>query len=62
MTSNSFKARYNNHMKSLRDAKHSRETTLSSYVWKLNMEKRAYSIKWSILKRAKSYESGKKPM
>ena len=55
-----IKACYNNHMKSFRDAEDSRETTLSSNIWKLNMEKRGYSIKWSILKRAKSYESGKK--
>ena len=55
-----IKACYNNHMKSFPDAEDSRETTLSSNIWKLNMEKRGYSIKWSILKRAKSYESRKK--
>lgn len=60
MTATSFKTRYNNHTKSIRDAVYSKETALSSYIWKLKTEKRDYSVKWSILKRAKSYNSGDK--
>ena len=58
MIANPFKTCFNNHKKSFRNAKYSKETALSSYVWKLKNENREYSIKWSILKHAEVYRSG----
>ena len=58
ITANPFKTSFNNHRKSFRNAKYSKETDLSSYIRKLKNENREYSIKWSILKHAKAYGSG----
>ena len=58
MTANSFKTRYNNHMKSCRNAKYSKETALSNHISDLKSENREYVVKWSILKHAKAHTSG----
>ena len=60
MTASIFKTRYNNHTKSFRDVKYSKETALSNYIWNLKKGKCNYEIKWSILKHTKSYNSGSK--
>ena len=60
MTSTSFKERYRNHTKSFKNAKYSKETELSKYVWKLKENGRKFNLKWSILKRAAAYSPGGK--
>ena len=60
MTAHPFKHRYNNHTKSFRDHKYSNKTVLSNYVWGLKDEGKDFTVNWSILKRAKGYESGAK--
>ena len=58
--SNQFKQRFNNHAQSFRDQKYSNETELSNYIWDLKLKGREPVINWSILKRARAYESGGK--
>ena len=50
MTSNTFKERFRNHMKSFNHKKHSNETELSKYVWHLKENNTDFTIKWSIIK------------
>ena len=59
MTSNTFKERYRNHVKSFRHPPpYSSETVLSKYVWKLKNDCKKFAIKWSIVKRAQAYTAG----
>lgn len=58
MTATTFKERYGNHKKSLKNVRYEKETELSSYIWKLKRSDRDFSIKWSIMKRAGAYSSG----
>ena len=58
VTANEFKERYCNHMKSLKHQKYSNETELSEFIWKLKLAKRAYFIKWSIVKKVPAYKAG----
>ena len=50
MTSNTFKERYRNHIKSFTHKKYSNETELSKHVWQLKQNKTDFTIKWSIIK------------
>jgi hypothetical protein len=58
MTAGTFKKRYANHKKSLNVPRYSAETELSKYAWKLKKSGKQYNIKWSILKRARTYMAG----
>ena len=60
MTSNTFKERYRNHIKSFNHKKYSNETELSKYVWHLKENNTDYTIKWSIIKNSISYTGGSK--
>ena len=55
MTSNTFKERYRNHIKSFTHKKYSNETELSKHVWHLKQKKTDFTIKWSIIKKSISY-------
>ena len=55
MTSNTFKERYRNHIKSFTHKEYSNETELSKYVWHLKQNKTDFTIKWSIVKKSISY-------
>ena len=57
LTENTFKTRYNNHKASLRNQGNNNATELSKYIKTLNDSKTTYSIKWSILDRAKAYSN-----
>ena len=57
-TANSFKERFRNHTKSIKNERHGNETELSKYIWKLKRAKRSYDIKWSIVKRVPSCKAG----
>ena len=59
MTSNAFKERYRNHIKSFKHPQHSSETELSKHVWDLKNNCKDFEIKWSIVKRAPAYTPGK---
>ena len=58
MTTATFKDRSRNHKKSFEDIKHETDTELSKYVWKLMLDKKQFSIYWSILSRASSIKAG----
>ena len=60
MTSNTFKERYRNHIKSFTHKKYSNETELSKHVWHLKQNKTNFTIKWSIIKKSISYTGGSK--
>ena len=55
MTEYSFKTRFNNHKVSFKHRKHSHDTVLSKYIWDLKDSNTDFSIKWSIVRRARSY-------
>ena len=55
LTENTFKTRFNNHKASFNSYQKRNSTELSKYVWDLKRENVDYSIRWKILKRAKSY-------
>ena len=59
MTSNTFKERFRNHIKSFNHKKYSNETELSKYVWHLK-ENTDNTIKWSVIKNSISYTGGSK--
>ena len=50
-----FKERYRNHILSFKHQKYQGNTNLSSYVWGLKAENKAFNIKWSIAGNAPSY-------
>ena len=60
MTSNTFKERYRNHMKSFTHKKYSNETELSKHIWHLKQNKTDFTIKWSIIKKSISNTGGSK--
>ena len=59
LTEKTFKTRFNSHKQSLNNKKYMNSTSLSSYVWDLK-EKHSItpSLKWSIIKHAKSFTNG----
>ena len=60
LSSNTFKERYRNHIKSFTHKKYSNETELSKHVWHLKQNKTDFTIKWSIIKKSISYMGGSK--
>ena len=54
-TAGPFKRRWNNHQTSFRHERYKHETTLSSHIWKLKEEGRAFNIEWNIQEKAKAY-------
>ena len=58
VTAGTFKERFNNHKKSLKNSAYSKETELSKYVWNLKRQNRQFNIKWSIIKCAPAYSAG----
>ena len=60
MTSNTFKERFRNYIKSFNHKKYSNETELSKYVWHLKENNTDYPIKWSIIKNSISFTRGSK--
>ena len=57
LTDNQFKTRYRNHTSSFRNASYKNSTELSKYVWQLKDSNIQFSIKWSILRKCKSYSN-----
>ena len=57
-TESSFKIRFANHKQSFKHEKHSKATTLSSYIWKLKNSHTKYDISWEILSKAAPYSCG----
>ena len=55
LTENTFKTRFNNHKASFNSYQKRNSTELNKYVWDLKRENVDYSVRWKILKRAKSY-------
>lgn len=56
LTEKDFKTRWNSHKQSLTNNKYKNSTALSSYVWDLKEKHNAIAtLKWSIIKHAKSY-------
>ena len=55
MTEHTFKTQYNNRKLSFNHRKHSHDTVLSKYIWDQKDNGTAYTIKWSIIKRANPY-------
>jgi hypothetical protein len=58
ITGGKFKCRYRNHIKSINHKKYAHDTELSKHVWKLKEAKRAFSIKWSLIKKVPVYRAG----
>ena len=58
LTEGDFKARYNNHNKSINHRKYQSETELSSYIWDLKDKNIDFSTKWNIAARAQPYVCG----
>ena len=54
LTETDFKQRFNNHTKSFRHRKYSKETELSKYVWNLKDQEKSPIVTWSIIKRVKA--------
>ena len=50
-----FKERYNQHMLSFRNQAYRNSTSLPSYIWSLKESNVEYSVKWSIISKAKAY-------
>ena len=58
LTENKFKTRYANHKASNNiNIQKQNCTELSKHIWNLKQKNIEYSIKWKILKRAKSYSN-----
>ena len=54
-----FKKRYNNHTKSFRHKRYSKETTLSKYIWEIKKEYNEMpTLKWSIVKFVPNISTG----
>ena len=58
LTEGPFKTRYNNHNKSFRLEKYSKETELSKYIWELRDLGLEGEVEWEIAKRAAPYKCG----
>ena len=56
-TRGQFKARYNNHTNSFRNAKHKHATALSKYVWFLKESNVQHAMNWKIIKKCMSYSN-----
>ena len=60
LTANEFKTRYRNHVASFRNARSRNSTELSKHIWSLKDNNVDYTITWSIIARAKPYNSASK--
>ena len=58
MTEHSFKTRYYDHRQSFKKKNYATKTSLSRYLWKLKESGIKYSIKWSVMQRARAYRGG----
>ncbi len=58
ITTNQFKERYRDHVKSYQLNKYANNTELSKHISKLKENKRHFSVKWSIIKHVKAYKLG----
>ena len=58
MAEHSFITRYVDHKQSLEKKKYATKTSLSRYLWELKESGIKYSIKWSIMQRARAYRGG----
>ena len=58
LTEQTFKARWNNHQLSLRNADHPQKTALSSYIWKCKNFNLDPKITWSVQAKAFPMSSG----
>ena len=52
MTGNSFKTRYYNHLKSLKNKRYKKETELSKYLWKLKEKEVEHTVTWEKLRQS----------
>ena len=52
MTSNTFKERFRNHIKSFTNKIYSNETEISKRIWHLKQNKTDFTIKWLIIKKS----------
>ena len=60
LTEREFKQRFSSHKSSINNVKYKNSTTLSTYVWSLKEKDITPTLKWSILKRVKSYSNTSK--
>ena len=58
LTSGSFKQRFSAHKTSFTHEKYKDATSLSTYIWQLKSKGADYSIRWSIVRKVKSYKPG----
>ena len=53
-----WKERYANHVKSFRHSKYSRDTRLSTYLWKLkDTDNQMPKLQWSVMKKSSAYSN-----
>ena len=57
LTEGSFKKRYYQHTQTFRHEKYQYSTELSKYIWQLKRQGTDYSIKWSIIIKARPYSN-----
>ena len=57
LTATTFKQRFNSHQQSMRDRKYQHSTALSKHVWALKDNSNKFSIKWSIHRKATTYQN-----
>ena len=55
-----FKDRFNNHTKSFRNRKYSKETELSKEIWRIKDRNADYEVRWRIKKLCSTYNSATK--
>ena len=60
LTEGTLRERINTHLSNFRLPNYSTVTALAKYIWKLKKYKYEYSIKWSILANAKTYNPATK--
>ena len=58
LTANSFKQRFSSHKTSFTQERYKDQTSLSTYIWQLKSKGANYNIKWSIVRRVRSYKPG----
>ena len=62
-TEEDFKKRYTNHTKPFRHKWHSKEATITKYIWEIKKEyNETPTLKWSLVKSVPSYSSVSKKM
>ena len=60
MSAPPFKARYSNHLTTLRHDRYENSTELSKHVWSMKRDNRQYVIDWKIRDRATSFDNTSK--